>query len=86
MRRLKPDVQLHMAALENGADSDRKFALAWATAAQTFATTLNRGDTVKAATARAMRALRPPDSLKPRDCCGLVVEVRLSKDGNGVTP
>ena len=53
MRGLKPLVQLHMAALENGADCGRKFALAGPTTAQTGAAALHWRNAIKAATARA---------------------------------
>jgi hypothetical protein len=63
MRRLKPEMQFDLAILENGAHFDRKFALAGAATAQANATTFHVRNSVRATTARAMRALGPNDCL-----------------------
>jgi len=82
VRRLKPLVQLDMAALKDRPNRNRKFALARSTAAQSGAAALDRCDAVKTTTARAIDTLRPDDLLKPGDSRFFVVEVRGGKNGH----
>jgi hypothetical protein len=86
MCRLEPLMQLHMAALKDGADRDGKFAFAGATAPQPGATALDQSDAVKAATARAKRSLRPYNHLQPGDCSRFVMEMRRGKNAHGLSP
>ena len=83
VRGLKPDAQLDVAALKNGTDRDREFALAGAAAAQAGPAARYVRNAVKAAAAGAMRSLRPYDLLKSRNGRGLIVEVRRGQDGHG---
>jgi hypothetical protein len=85
MCRLEPLMQLHMAALKDGADRDGKFAFAGATAPQPGATALDQSDAVKAATARAKRSLRPYNHLQPGDCSRFVMEMRRGKNAHGLS-
>jgi hypothetical protein len=83
VRGLKPLVQRDMAGLENGADRDRELALTGAAAVQARATATDGRDTVKAATTRAMHAIRPDYILKPLARRVLAVKVWLRKNAHG---
>src|ERR1700722_16994567 len=83
---LKPDMQLDVAALKNGANRHGELALAGATAAQAQSAALYVRNAVKTTTARAMCALRPNDSLKPSNSCGFIVEMGLRQNGHDGFP
>src|SRR5664279_824621 len=83
---LEPDMQLDVAALKDGAHGHSEFAFAGATAAQAHASAFHVSNPVKATTARAMRTLRPHNSLQPRKGGGFVVKVRRGQNGHNGLP
>jgi hypothetical protein len=83
MRRLKPEMEPNMAALEHRSDRHPKLALARATAPESDAATLDAGYAIKAATARANRAVWPKQALKPPVSGGFIVEEFGGKCGHG---
>lgn len=82
VRGLEPLMELNVAPLENGANRDRKFALAGAAAPQASATALDQRNPIKAATTRAKRPLWPDNRLQPGDCSRFIVKMRRGKNAH----
>jgi hypothetical protein len=82
MRRLKPTMQFDMAGLENGANRNREFAVAWPAVPQSRATAPNRRDPIKAAAACAERPVWPHHCFELSNRSGFVMKMWPGKNAH----